>query len=170
MKQTALLTLALGLGCAGLAGPAAAVDQIGSYNDWSAYTDGKGKAQTCWMYSEPTKDEGNYSKRGRIYVLVTHRPGEGTTDQVQFTAGYPFKEGSAVQVAIDGKTFELFTNDDSAWARDSEGDKALVAAMRAGHTMTVVGTSSRGTRTKDTYSLSGATAAHEAISKACKVK
>lgn len=25
--------------------------QIGGFKDWSAHTEGKGKAQTCWMYS-----------------------------------------------------------------------------------------------------------------------
>lgn len=170
MKQIPLLAAAFGFGCAALANPALAIEQLGTYNDWSSYVDGAGQARTCWMYSEPTKDEGNYTRRGRIYVLVTHRPGEGTTNQVQFTAGYDYREGSAVQVDIGGRAFELFTNGDSAWARDKAGDEALVAAMRAGSTMVVSGVSSRGTATKDTYSLSGVSAAHNAIGKACNVK
>ena len=169
MKHAALLPL-FALATAAAPGPAHAADSIGTFGDWAAYKDGKGKALTCWIYSEPKKDEGKYSKRGRIYVLVTHRPGEGTKNQVQFTAGYDYKEGSAVTVKIGPKSFDLFTNDDSAWARDKAGDEALVGAMRAGTDMVVTGTSSRGTETKDTYSLSGISAAHDAIGKACKVK
>jgi hypothetical protein len=41
--------------------------------------------------------------------------------------------------------------------------------MRAGATMTVTGTSTRGTVTKDIYSLTGFTAANETINKACGV-
>lgn len=170
MKQTLQIAAALCLGLLALTGPARAVENIGTFDSWSAHVDGKGKARTCWIYSEPTKDEGKYAKRGRIYVLVTHRPGEGTTNQVQFTAGYDYKDGSAVEVEIAGKAFELFTNGDSAWARDKAGDAALVAAMRAGSTMVVTGVSSRGTTTKDTYSLAGISAAHDAIGKACKVR
>lgn len=144
--------------------------QIGSFKDWSAHTEGTDKSRTCWVYSEPVKDEGKYAKRGRIYMLVTHRPGEKTVNQVQFTAGYTYKKGSAVQVAIGAKKFELFTNGDTAWAHSPTDDAALVAAMRGGATMVVTGQSSRGTNTKDTYSLSGISAAHQAIGKACGIK
>jgi len=40
--------------------------------------------------------------------------------------------------------------------------------MRAGLTMVVKGTSSRGTLTTDTYSLRGFTAAYDAMQKACE--
>jgi hypothetical protein len=43
----------------------------------------------------------------------------------------------------------------------------LVAAMRSGSTMSVQGTSSRGTVSTDTYSLSGVSAALDAIAKEC---
>jgi hypothetical protein len=149
--------------------PAAAA-QIGVLNDWSAHAEGKGAAQTCWLYSEPVKDEGNYTRRGRIYMLVTHRPGDKILNQVQFTAGYSFKTGSAVQVVIGAKSFELFTSGDTAWARNAGDDGNIVAAMRAGARMVVTGQSSRGTKTTDTYSLSGISAAYRAIGKACNVK
>jgi hypothetical protein len=113
---------------------------------------------------------GKYKKRGSIYTLITHRPGEKTVNQVQFTAGYEYKKGSSVQVAIGTKKFELFTNADTAWARSKKDDAALVSTMRSGATMIVTGRSSRGTRTKDTYSLSGISAAHKTIGKACGVK
>lgn len=144
--------------------------QIGSFKDWSAHAEGKGKSRTCWIYSEPVKDEGKYTRRGRIYSLVTHMPGDNIVNQVQFTAGYTFKKGSAVQVVIGAKKFELFTNADTAWARNGKDDADIVRAMRAGATMVVTGVSSRGTQTKDTYSLSGITAAHNATLKACGIK
>lgn len=163
------LSIALICATVALTAPALA-KQIGTFKDWSAHAEGKAKARTCWIYSEPVKDEGKYSKRGRIYMLVTHRPGEKIANQVQFTAGYTFKKGSSVQVAVGSKKFELFTNDDTAWARSTKGDKALVAAMRGGAKMIVTGQSFRGTKTKDTYSLSGISAAHKTIGKACGIK
>ena len=148
----------------------ASAKQIAAFKGWSAHSEGKGKTRICWIYSEPVKDEGNYKKRGRIYLLVTHRPGEKTFNQVQFTAGYTYKKGSAVQVAIGAKKFDLFTNGDTAWARSTKDDRNLATAMRGGARMVVTGQSSRGTKTKDTYSLSGISAAHKAIGKACGVK
>ena len=148
----------------------ASAKQIAAFKGWSAHFEGKGKTRTCWIYSEPVKDEGNYKKRGRIYLLVTHRPGEKTFNQVQFTAGYTYKKGNSVQVAIGAKKFELFTKGDTAWAWSTKDDRNLATAMRGGARMVVTGQSSRGTKTKDTYSLSGISAAHKAIGKACGVK
>jgi hypothetical protein len=153
-----------------LSAGATAAASIGEFKDWAAHAEGDGAQKVCWIYSKPTKDEGKYTARGEIYALVTHRPGEKVTNQVQFTAGYTFKKGSEVTVAIGKSKFELFTSGDTAWARSAKDDRAIVAAMRRGASMTVTGTSSRGTATRDTYSLSGISAAHAAIGKACNVK
>ena len=71
-------------------------------------------------------------------------------------------------VTIKKKKFQLFTDGDSAWVRKNKVEKALVKAMRSGVNMVVRGVSSRGTKTKDTYSLAGITSALKAIGKACR--
>jgi hypothetical protein len=121
------------------------------------------------MASQPQKEEGDYTQRGEVYAMVTHRPAQGTQNVVSFVIGYPFKEDSRVNVSIDGKGFTLFTHKDTAWAPDKETDRALVQAMRAGRTMIVKGVSARDTETTDTYSLLGFTAAHNTVNKACNV-
>ncbi len=56
---------------------------------------------------------------------------------------------------------------EAAWLyKEHEG--GFVDAMKRGTEMVVRGISSRGTRTTDTYSLSGVTAAMNEIDKACK--
>lgn len=145
--------------------------EIGTFNDWRAYVDGSDAKKICFIGSAPTKAEGKYTQRGQTYVLVTHRPGDKppTIGEVSVEAGYTYKPDSEVTADIDGKTFTLFTKNGNAWARDSQSDKVLVQAMRAGSQMVVKGASSRGTLTTDTYSLSGFTAAYESINKACGV-
>lgn len=69
---------------------------IGEYDDWAAYSYKDGKGIVCYMASTPKKDEGKYSKRGDIYVIVTHRPAEKSFDVVNFVAGYTYKNGSQV--------------------------------------------------------------------------
>ena len=61
-----------------------------------------------------------------------------------------------------------FLQDQIAWTSDPEVDGMLIKAMQRGTTMIIKGVSSRGTNTKDTYSLRGFTAAYKAISKVCK--
>ena len=141
--------------------------KIGDYGDWSAYSFLENGKKVCYMVSSPKTDEGNYTRRGDIYTLVTHRPSENTRNVFSYIAGYPYKQDSEVTVKIDSRTFKLFTYEETAWAPDSSTDNALANAIRKGSKMVVKGTSKRGTLTTDTYSLKGSGAAHDAISRAC---
>lgn len=143
---------------------------IDVYNKWEAYTYSEDGQKVCYMGSQPTSAKGDYTQRGKIYVMVTHRPALKLLNEVSFITGYTYKSGSEVDLRIDSKSFKLFTQDDSAWAVNSEEDRKLVSAMKAGSTMVVVGYSSRDTKTTDTYSLLGFTDAYNAISKACNTK
>ncbi|MDR1025848.1 MAG: invasion associated locus B family protein [Lactobacillus sp.] len=150
---------------------AAPPKEIGEFGDWIAYHYKETNGDVCYMASAPKKDEGKYNKRGDIYVVVTHRPKEKSFDVVNFVAGYDYKTGSEVAVKIGNKTIDnLFTSGDKAWAISDSTDKELVAAMQKGDKMIVHGESSRGTKTKDTYSLKGFSAAYKAISTKCNKK
>ena len=167
--QPCIPAMTLTAGVAAFSGGAAAqsVEEIGSFQDWSAYSYSSEGQKICFMSSNPTQARGNYTRRGDIFTMVTHRPARNTRDVVSVEAGYTYEEGSSVSVAVGDKSFTLFTQGGNAWAPDSAADRSLVAAMKAGIDMVIKGTSSRGTATTDTYSLRGFTAAYEAISKAC---
>ncbi|MAR78957.1 MAG: hypothetical protein CMM18_01865 [Rhodospirillaceae bacterium] len=143
---------------------------IGEYKSWTAlkYKE-KGKL-VCFISSSPKKWSSTPKgvNRGDIYILVTHRPSFGTKDEVSIYVGYPFKKKSEVIAKIDGKTFRLFTDDKTAWAKDSKTDKKMVQSMRSGNQLIINGVSSRGSKTKDYYSLLGFTSAHNKINRTCK--
>ena len=153
------------------AGPAPAwaqeVEYLGTERDWHSFQFMESGNRVCYMASRPTREEGNYTRRGDVFVLVTHRPAEDSRNVVSFITGYTYQPGSDVTVTIGGDSFSLFTEGDTAWPRDTATDERLVDAMRRGANMTVAGVSSRGTRTTDTYSLFGFTATHTVISEAC---
>ena len=165
----ALLVCAL-VAAAALPTAAQEIKQIGQFGDWWAFAGSESGNKICYTGSKPKKEEGRYKKRGQTLILVTHRPAQKSFDVVNVQAGYVYKPGSDVDLTIDGATFTLFTNEAYAWARDAETDRAVMLAMKAGRKLVARGTSSRGTQTKDTYSLSGFTAAHKAINKACGVR
>ncbi|MDP6708397.1 MAG: invasion associated locus B family protein [Alphaproteobacteria bacterium] len=143
---------------------------IGTYKAWTAYTAKEERGLTCYMASQPKESKPKGVKRGEIWVLVTHRPYKSVRNEVSFYVGYPLKLGSEAIAEIDGKKHKLFTSEETAWAASGKLDNALVRAMRKGRRMIFRGVSRRGTKTTDSYSLSGFTAAHNAISKACKAK
>jgi invasion protein IalB len=164
------LAFALVMGAALSATPAVADKSLGTFKVWSAMTFEEDDKTVCMMWSQPEKAEGKYKKRGEIFAFVTHRPGDREMNKVSFETGYSFKEASEVRVTIDRKTYTLYTDGSTAWSYDVKDDARMVKAMRAGRTMIMEGVSNRGTQTRDTYSLSGFTAAHNAINRACKPK
>jgi hypothetical protein len=154
----------------GVAAVSMAADKsLGTFKLWSAMSFTEDDKTVCMIWSQPEKAEGNYKKRGEVFVFVTHRPGDREMNKISFETGYTFKESSEVRVTIDGQAYSLYTDGSTAWSSDTKEDSRMVNAMRAGSTMVMEGTSGRGTETRDTYSLSGFTAAHNAINKACKL-
>lgn len=153
--------------------PAAAAEKsLGVFKAWEAYSFEEGGKPVCVVWAKPQKSEGKYKKRGDIRIFVAHRvwARPKRVNEISFEAGYTFKKDAEATVVIDGKKFTLFTDGDTAWNRAARDDAAMARAMRVGKQLVIHGVSSRGTKTKDTYSLFGFTAAHNAIDKACKVR
>lgn len=140
---------------------------LGTYGDWRAFSFTENGNKVCYMASQPKTAVGNYTRRGEIFALITHRPGENTRDVFSYITGYPYKPNSQVTVQVHGRTFKLFTQDETAWAVDEAADKALANAVRAGSKMVVKGTSKRGTLTTDTFSLKGSSKAYTKITQEC---
>lgn len=158
-------TLAILLGVLGWSAVAPAKD-LGTFKSWRSHAFKEQKEDVCSMWSQPATAVGKYSQRGEIFAFVTHRP--NARNKVSFEMGYDFKPGGKLSVAVDKKNYSLVTSGSTAWSSDPKLSASIVSAMKAGQKMVVVGHSKRGTKTTDTYSLSGFTAAHRAISNACK--
>ena len=143
---------------------------LGTYGDWKAFYWNLDEDKVCSILSYPKKEEGKYTKRGKVVARVTQRVENPSAGVVSFQVGYSIKEGSDIKIKIDGKPFGVFNflQDQIAWTSDPGVDGMLIKAMQRGTTMIIKGVSSRGTNTKDTYSLRGFTAAYKAISKVCK--
>ncbi|MEQ1889080.1 MAG: invasion associated locus B family protein [Alphaproteobacteria bacterium] len=161
------MTLALILGAQPVS---AAQTLLGSNRDWDAFTVTEGKTKSCYMRAAPAKSEPAGAKRSDIYLFITHRPASKVTNEVSVIAGYPFKPGSAATMTIGKQKFSLFTEGDGAWIEKPADEARLIAAMQQGDKLTISGTSQRGTKTTDTYSLAGFSAALKSINEACGVK
>lgn len=143
---------------------------IGEHGDWTAYTFTENNSKVCYMVSQPKKTSGNYTKRGDVFALITHRPGEKSKNVFSYIAGYSYKPGSEATVSVNNQNFRLFTQDDSAWAPDEASDNKITDAIKRGSSLVVKGISARGTETVDTLGLSGSSSAYKAISSECGMK
>ncbi len=166
-----------GIACAALALAATGLvaqeskNRVAAYTDWSVF-EAKEPAQ-CWSVSSPKETVNTRggrvvaARRGDILLFVSYIPDSGVEGQVSFTGGYPFREGSTVTLNVAGNTFELFTKGEMAWSASDTDDAQIVKAMKAGAEAVATGISSRGTKTEDTFSLYGFTAAVEEAEKRC---
>jgi hypothetical protein len=118
----------------------------------------------CYISSLPVNsDIPEGKKRGDVFILV-YRINNNPETIIQINSGYPYKNEESVNVKIDKKDYEFYADEDSAWANN---DKEVVYAMKKGVELTVSGVSSRGTKTVDTYTLNGFTAAYNKLTKDC---
>ena len=142
--------------------------ELAKFNDWAAFAEGEGKNLACMAVSKPKKSEGNYSKRGDVFAIITHLPGQKKWNEFSVVAGYNYKTNSNPEILIDQKKFQLFTSGSRAWSFSVAEDLKIINSMKSSLKMRVKGTSSRGTITSDTYSLLGFSKAYQKINEACK--
>ena len=142
-----------------------------SFGDWHVRAVGESNERVCWVVSLPLKWEASRQnvKRGDIYLAVSFRPGEEVDAEVNYYAGYPLRARSRVAVRVGNRDLEMLTYQENAWGENPQQDSKLVNAFRRGRTAVVRGVSTRGTRTTDTFSLIGFTAALERAREACNV-
>lgn len=157
MKAAIFLTLLLGF-----AAPAQAQRRpIGIFFQWGAFEE----PGRCFAIAEP-----QWSPRPRgwePFASVGYWPGRGVAGQVHFRLSREKREGSAVLLTIDDRTWQLVGGGNNAWAADARADAEILAAMRTGIDMVVETRSTSGARVRDYYKLRGAATAIDAAAIAC---
>lgn len=169
MARLALSIIALLV--AGAASAQEVTNRVAADTDWSVFEGDD--PRECWAVTAPKETtntrDGNVVqvRRGDILLFVTYRPEQDVSGEISFTGGYPFAEGSTATLDIGGTTFELFTEGEYAWPASPAEDQKIMTAMKRGANAVITARSSRGTQTKDTFSLLGATSMIEEAEKRC---
>jgi hypothetical protein len=136
---------------------------LGIFGQWGAFRDANGSR--CYAIAEPLRNARN--RAARPFASVGFFPGRGTAGQVYFRLSRAKREGSALILKVDDRTFQLVGGGASAWAPGPEADAAILSAMRSGISMTVETRAERGTAIRDGYQLRGAATAIDAAAIAC---
>jgi len=162
--------------CLGLARPAAAdpANLLGVFGNWSAFTSGTGSSLTCYALSKPRATRPAGTKRSAIYLMVSDWPSRKVKSEPQIIYGYQGKEGAAAALGVGSDRFAFFIRNNgkegSAWLQQLSENNRLIAAMQDGVSAVASGTSSRGTKTSDTYSLTGFNDAMAKVHAACDMQ
>ncbi len=180
---TAIAFAALGLGSlaattaitAAMTTPAAAQqsnNRVADFKDWSVFV-ADANGPVCWIVTQPQSSKATRGgkpvsvRRGDIYLNVSFRPEQGVKNEISVVSGYPYKEGSEVEMKVGSTGYKLFSEGENAWPRPGKDDE-LIEAMKKGSAAVVTGQSSRGTVTTDRFSLLGFTDALNAAAERCK--
>ena len=159
-----------------LASPAIAdsADLLGAFKNWQAYSTGTGNSRTCYALSAPRATEPKKGlKRAPMFLMVSDWPARHIRAEPEIIAGYAYKANGPVTLGIGGDRFNFFSRnegaDGTAWLQNLNDTSSLMEALNHGVSAVAIGTSARGTKTVDTYSLAGFTDALAKIHSACNM-
>lgn len=159
--KSAALALALTL-LPVAAATAAQPTRVKQFDAWGVYSYNDDGKTSCYALSVPVTSLPASVDHGDNYFLISP---QGSSLMPQAIMGYDLKPGSDVEVAVDDDEFDFTPRGNAAWVKDQGREPAVVNAMRGGSKMTLKATSKRGTHTSYSYSLSGVTAALQAVHK-----
>ena len=101
-------------------------------------------------------------------MFIASRPADKVSNEVSIIIGYPFKPNSDATIAVGSSSFALYTQQDGAWIKNATEEAQLIEAMRSGQNAVVKGTSAKGTRSTDIFSLKGLAQAVDRTDQDCK--
>ena len=136
----------------------AAPKELGVFGRWIAATHGTGGQMVCYAFTR-AGDEDPATGTGPI-LSVTDRP--SGRNEVAVSGGPLYPKGAGVMVQVGATGLDFYTSGHDAFARDG---RATVAAFERGATAVLRPPGKGGAPLS--FSLTGFSAAHAAIRKAC---
>ena len=141
---------------------ASARETIGVYRGWGAFRDID--PPRCFAIAQPIAAGG----RTGGFASVATWPGRGLRNSVSIRLSRVRDRSAGVTLTVGERRFDLVANSRDAFAADLASDRALVAALRAGRSMSVEAVADGGRPFADVYSLGGAATAIDAAALACR--
>lgn len=151
------------LGGAVFTSPVAARDSLGVFDSWGAFRDPE--TPRCFAIAEPASRPNN--NRWRPFASVGTWPRANVRGQLHIRLSREIAAHSPLILSIGEQRFTLAGGGADAWARDRQGDAAIVAAMRSAPSMSIAARARTGAGFADTYRLRGAATAIDAAALGC---
>ena len=155
------MRLGLAVGLLAAAPPAAARDTIGIFKGWGAFRDAS--PARCYAIARPVMAGG----RASGFASIATWPKRGLRASLHVRLSRERDRSAGVTLTIGERRFALVANGLDAWASDAPSDRAIVAALRAGRSMSVEAVGVGGRPFADVYALPGAATAIDAAVLPC---
>ncbi len=146
------------------AAPLAARESLGVYESWAAFKDAK--PLRCYAIAK-AQGTARAPAPAPAYATISNWPDKGVRGTVHLVLSRGVADKSAVRLVVGDKRFTLVAKGRNAWAKDAQGDAAIVAALRSAARMSVSAKSTKGGNFTDRYTLAGAATAMDAATVGC---
>lgn len=145
-----------------VAAPVAGREAIGVYKGWGAFRDTP--PRRCFAIAEPVRSG---SGEGRPFASIATWPDRGVRGSLHVRLSHARDRSAGVTLSIGERRFVLRATGADAWAADTASDRAIVAAMRDGRSMSIEAVGVGGHPFADVYALPGAATAIDAAALGC---
>jgi len=140
---------------------------VGKFKDWESFVLSQNGSKTCFAQSIPVVRAPKKLKRDPSRLFISFRPSENIKNEISVTNGYEFKIKAPVTAKSGKKSYDLFSKDKFAWVVDNEDEKKLIVTMKKASRLMIIGSTQKGDRTTDHYSMMGFTKAYNTAKKNC---
>ncbi len=156
-----MLRFGLAVGLLSMATPVSARDTIGIYKGWGSFRDAT--PDRCYAIARPVMAGG----RSSGFAGIASWPKRGLRASLHIRLSRERDRSAGVTLTVGERRFALVANGLDAWASDAPSDRAIVAALRSGRSMSIEAVGVGGRPFVDVYALSGAATAIDAAVLAC---
>ena len=136
-------------------------EAIGVFHGWGAFRDAA--PARCYAIAKPLRAGG----AAGTFASVATWPSKGLRASLHVRLSRARDRSAGVTLTVGERRFTLVANTRDAFAPDAASDRALVAAIRSGRSMSVEAVAEGGRPFADVYALPGAATAIDAATLAC---
>lgn len=141
---------------------------LGRFGDWSVYSRFEGSQKICYTLADAKTKSPSNVRHGDIHFLVASWKKGDPIQQPSFLADFSLKDSREPTITLSGANFDMYVHRNEAFIAETSDERDLVGKMRAGDTMKLEATSSRGTNVTYTFSLNGISSALDKAASACQ--
>jgi hypothetical protein len=134
----------------------------GKFGNWMTATYGTGDAKICYAFTKPQISTPHLASRGLVMLTVTER--QGSRDEISITPGYSYPQKAVVSLTLGKNKIPFYVQDNVAY---TDSTSAALAGFAKQDMAMAASTGPKHKPVTDQFSLSGFSAAHAAIIRAC---
>ncbi|MCH9765898.1 MAG: invasion associated locus B family protein, partial [Alphaproteobacteria bacterium] len=138
------------------------------FSAWTLHQSRGAAHNICYITATPISKKPEKANRAVIVFYISAWPKDGVRSEVSVKFGYPLDTKKDVSVNVGEENFKLSPRNERAYLYDATKELKLIEAMKKGSKMVVTATSTRGTKTTDTYSLNGISSALKSLAETCQ--